>query len=70
MIYIFKTSVFTEIDIQSLQPHLDELQQTQWNFDLEDCDKILRVDCLSEISEEVVIKILQNNGFDCEVLLY
>lgn len=70
MIYVFKTSVFTENDIQSLKPHLDELPQTQWNFDLEDCDKILRIDTLPEISEEVVIKILQNKGFDCEVLLY
>lgn len=70
MIYVFKTSVFTENEIQSIKPHLDELPQTQWNFNLEDCDKILRIDSLSEISGEVVIKILQDKGFDCEVLQY
>jgi hypothetical protein len=70
VIYVFKTSVFTENEIQSIKPHLDELPQTQWNFNLEDCDKILRIDSLSEISGEVVIKILQDKGFDCEVLQY
>jgi len=70
VIYIFKTSVLTENDIQSLKPYLDKLPQTFWNFDLEDCDKILRVESLEEVSEEVIISVLQQRGFTCEVLLY
>ncbi len=69
MIYVFKTSVLVENDVQSLKPHLDELPQTQWNFDLEDCDKILRIDSSTEISEAIIVNILHVNGFDCEVLL-
>lgn len=69
MIYVFKTSVLTKNDIRSIGPNLDELPQTQWNFDLEDCDKILRVDSSTEISEELIVHILHNKGFDCEVLL-
>lgn len=69
MIYVFRTSVFTEKDIELLRPHLEKLPHTVWNFDLEDCDKILRIDSLSEILEKTIIKILRNNGFDCEVLL-
>jgi len=70
MIYVYKTSVFTEKDIQSLKPYLDKLPQTKWNFDLEDCDKILRIESSQAISEELIIKVLQDKGFDCEVLLY
>lgn len=70
MIYIFKTSVLTENDIQSLKPHLDKLPRTRWNFDLEDCDKILRIESLLDVSEKIIIKVLQEGGFACEVLPY
>ncbi len=67
MIYVFKTSVFTEKDIELLKPNLDELAHTRWNFDLEDCDKILRIDAPTGISE-VIIQILHDKGFDCKEL--
>jgi hypothetical protein len=68
MISVFKTSVKTERDISNLKPCLNELlPQAKWNFDLEDCDKIFRIDGQREISESV-IKLLQNNGFACEEL--
>lgn len=70
MIYVFKTSVLAEDDIQLLKPYLDKLPRTQWNFDLDDCDKILRVESVQEILEEVIIKILHERGFICEVLSY
>jgi len=67
MIYVFKTSVFAEDDIELLKPTLEELPHTRWNFDLEDCDNILRIDAPTEISE-IVIKLLHDKGFDCEEL--
>jgi hypothetical protein len=68
MIYVFKTSVKNKKHIRQLSPFLNGLlQQSKWNFDLEDCDKILRIDSLKEISETVT-QLLQHNGFDCEEL--
>lgn len=68
MIYVFKTSVKTKKLVQKLKPFLNNsLQQSKWNFDLEDCDKILRIDSPTEISE-AVIKFLHDKGFDCEEL--
>lgn len=68
MIYVFKTSVKTKKDIQKLKSLLNELlQQAKWNFDLEDCDKILRIDSAIEKSE-ALIKVLNDNGFACEEL--
>ena len=62
MIYVFKTSVDSQSKFESASVLLDQLlPQSQWNFDLEDCDNILRVD-----SELNVAELLQNNAiFDC-----
>jgi len=68
MIYVFKTSVRSHKDINRLKPYLEEsLGQSRWNFDLEDCDNILRVESEKENKFEI-FKILQNLDFDCEEL--
>ncbi|RYD70394.1 MAG: hypothetical protein EOP53_25510 [Sphingobacteriales bacterium] len=68
MIYVFKTSVKTLKDIRQLKPVLNHtFKQAAWNFDLEDCDSVLRLDS-STATPETVIKLLQNKGFDCEEL--
>lgn len=54
MIYVFKTSVKTKMQAKKLKPHIDKvLSGAKWNFDLEDCDKILRIDS----EENIVSKI-------------
>ena len=51
MIYVFKTSVRTKIQAKSIKSHIDKiLPNAKWNFDLEDCDKILRIDSELNIS--------------------
>lgn len=68
MIYVFKTSVKTENDIRKLMQYLDELlPDAKWNFDLDDCDNILRIDSRDDISESVTTLLLVS-GFDCEEL--
>jgi hypothetical protein len=68
MIYVFITSVKTEQEVGQLKPHLNDLlKQAEWNFDIEDCDKILRIDTSTEITENI-IKLLYDNGFYCEEL--
>ncbi|HTQ64084.1 MAG TPA: hypothetical protein VMI12_04765 [Puia sp.] len=68
MIYIFKTSVKTKNQVKKLKPHITNmLPNEKWNFDLEDCDKILRIDS----EENIVLKItdlLNIHKFYCEEL--
>lgn len=68
MIYVFKTSVKYKKHIRQLSPFLDNLlQPSKWNFDLSDCDKILRIDS----DENIVLKIkdlLNIHKFYCEEL--
>jgi hypothetical protein len=62
MIYVFKTTVNSKSKLEFATVLLSELlPHASWNFDLEDCDNILRIDSETEVSEVV----LQNSIFDC-----
>jgi hypothetical protein len=63
MIYVFKTSVNTKSKLELATTVLNEVltDNTIWNFDLEDCDNILRIDSKNKITESM----LQNDIFDC-----
>ncbi|GLR18216.1 hypothetical protein GCM10007940_28310 [Portibacter lacus] len=68
MIHVFKTSVQTAEDIKKLKPKLDKLSPNlKWNFDLEDCDKILRIEDFN-ISPISIIDLLVELNFECKEL--
>ncbi len=68
MIYVFKTSVKNKKHIRQLSPFLNNLlQQSKWNFDLEDCDKILRIDSKENLRLKI-IDLLNMQKFNCEEL--
>jgi len=68
MIEVFKTNVQEEwqckIIIDKLLEHFPNSSIT---FDLEDCDKILRIHSPS-ISNTKIIDVLNFHGYTCEVL--
>ena len=67
-IQIFKTSVQRPSHISLLSNNLDKLVQNgRWNFDLYDCDNILRIQTTGNITNEI-IRLLTLNGFSCEEL--
>ena len=68
MVEVFKTNV----QHRDLAEQLASILRTQFDFsrisfDLEDCDKILRVEG-KQIYAESVIEILSTHGLECEVL--
>jgi hypothetical protein len=69
-VLVFKTSVLNKKHIKTVQPFLNKLltQQDYWNFDLEDCDNILRVETQA-LSAGFICNTLQSQGFYCEELL-
>ena len=68
MVEVFKTSVPDRKTADSILGELISLiPSAQINFDLEDCDNILRIDSRSNAAE-VVISHLNRLGFDCEEL--
>jgi hypothetical protein len=67
-VLVFKTSVESKEGIQRLKPSLDALAGNgQWNFALDDCDKILRIKSRS-IHPSIAQKLLQDCGFACSEL--
>lgn len=69
-VYVFKTSINTPQDIDKIKDELGRLHfLTKWSFDLEDCDRVFRVETSSEDPVEI-IQILQNKGFHCEEMPY
>ena len=69
MIFVFKTSVKTKMQVKKLKLHIDKrLPKAKWNFDLEDCDRVLRVEELSPCRERI-IQVLSAHGYKCEILV-
>ena len=67
-ILVFKTSVMFKYQVKQLSYALDTLiQDGSWNFDLDDCDNILRV-VTDDISRTDVIMLMQQLGHNCEDL--
>lgn len=70
MIEVLKTNVTERCHANMIIERIqDTLAGHQANFDLEDCDKILRVKCsLGNVRLSCLMDILKNLGFYAEVL--
>ncbi len=68
-VYIFKTDVKSKKAVKKLSDSLDCLTHNlgRWNFDLEDCDKILRIESEYNISKQT-IALLNSCGHHCDEL--
>lgn len=69
MIHVFKTTVKNKAQINRLKLKLNKLlSSSKWNFDLEDCDKILRFDSEEDVCQSV-IDLLKDHNFECIELI-
>ncbi|MDE3253007.1 MAG: hypothetical protein KGO92_09370 [Bacteroidota bacterium] len=68
MVQVFCTTVKSREDVIKIKPFLDkQLTPASWNFDLSDCDHILRVVASEDLSQKV-ISVLQQYGYSCREL--
>lgn len=68
MIFVFKTSVKTKLQVKLLQPHIDKiLPNAKWNFDLQDVDHILRIESEENIVA-LITGLLHSYQYSCEEL--
>lgn len=68
MIEVFKTNVETASDANNIvQILLQRFPGSRINFDLQDCDKILRVEG-KDFCTETIIAFMKEKGFHCSVL--
>ena len=67
MVEVFKTNVEVPDAPRLLNLLLQRMPQYKINFDLEDCDRILRVEG-NHVLPERIIAVLGSNGYQCNVL--
>lgn len=69
IVEVFKTNVeevqLSELLIQQLE---DQFPDSVINFDMDDCDRILRIESEAIVPEKI-IQILNSNGYSCEILI-
>jgi hypothetical protein len=68
IVEVFKTNVQEEDRARQLTTRLlAHFPHCKINFDLQDCDKILRVEGIA-VSNEKIIELITGEGFQCYVL--
>lgn len=66
-VLVFATSVDSALAARSLRNPLDRLVgPSGWNFDLDDCDRVLRVIHPIDLAE--IVQLLHDHGFQCREL--
>ncbi len=69
IVEVFKTNVEeVELSERLIQQLAAQFPESFINFDMDDCDRILRVEA-AKVSPEKIIQILNSNGYSCEVLI-
>ena len=69
-ILVFKTNVSSKKKVSKVKPLLTSVAAIKrWNFDLDDCDKVLRIETTG-LNTNYVELLLNTAGFNCKVLDY
>jgi hypothetical protein len=67
-VLVFKTNLRYKKQIDAVATRLDQINDiNRWNFDLDDKDKILRIET-AKISPGIIENTLQQAGYFCEEL--
>lgn len=68
-IHVFKTNIETEEDVNHIKKSLDSNHKiSQWSVDLEDIDRVLRIEASKNLSENDIIDMIKSKGFYCRDL--
>ena len=66
-ILVFKTNI-SQADVERVTPVLaSDYRVKKWNIDLEDIDRVLRIECTEQCAGDV-IQLIHKAGFHCEEL--
>jgi hypothetical protein len=68
-IEVFKTNVSRKKDAVKIIRKLTMLEPNySANFDIQDCDHILRIESNKKIHNDSVIALLKYNNYNCEII--
>ena len=66
---IFRTDIESKNSVKSIKSLLnDQSNIINWSIDLEDIDKVLKVEAIENLTEKDISSLINQNGFTCEPL--
>lgn len=66
---ILRTNIATQTHIERLQSMLNSFSViTRWSVDMEDIDKVLKIEAKDQANELELIQAIREKGFFCEDL--
>lgn len=69
-LFILKTNIKTQERLQSIKYLLNKHPLfLKWSIDLEDVDKVLRIEARKNACERDTIQLIKASGFTCEALI-
>ncbi len=65
-VLVFRTSVHSADDVAQLRPALEQVlaREERWTFDLEDRDRVLRIEA-AHTAPHAVVAIMHGHGHEC-----
>ena len=68
-LFIFKTNIQNQEKLKSIKPLLNQHPLfIKWSIDLEDIDRVLRIEAKQNTRESDVLKLIRRLGVSCEDL--
>lgn len=68
-LFILKTDIKTQRQVNALKPVLTQNQQiARWTIDLDDVDKVLKVETKEDCDGNDMIDMVRKQGIHCEEL--
>ncbi|MEM6841000.1 MAG: hypothetical protein AAF632_02135 [Bacteroidota bacterium] len=66
---ILKTDLTSKKKVRLIAPTLDQHPNiSRWNVDTQDIDKVLRIEATAQLSEQKMLRLLQQAGVQGEAL--
>lgn len=68
-LFILKTNIKSQVQVNKLKPVFQKYEHiARWTVDLDDIDKVLKVETKVDAEQNEMIKIVQDQGIFCEEL--
>ncbi|MDG5492056.1 hypothetical protein [Psychroserpens sp. SPM9] len=68
-IHVFKTNINNDTDVKTIGTLLNSNPYIKnWSVDLEDIDRVLRIEARKQLHENDIVKHLNTKGFYCAIL--
>lgn len=68
-ILVFKTNIRNKRQVNIIKPFLKNIEDIrEWNVDLQDIDKILRIESIKTSAKDIE-SIITKAGFECQELI-